>query len=1001
MSVSSSKTPGRKAKVGGKHPGRGRRASGAGRRGGADRAGSAKKVATPSPRPRAGRGPGKDVDAERLAGQRRDEMLASEPLTRSVFEQAADSIVLCDESGRILRASDAAIELCAGNPLMAPFAQAFPLELSGAPRGGPTVVAQAMSGKDVRAAAATLRRADGSTVDLLVNAKRIRGTGRRLVGCVVTLADVSQRRRTEEALHEKETLLQSFFDSADILRGIVEIAVEDVLFISVNTAAAGLYGRPPGEIVGQWASALGVPADIVAFWLERYRESQRRNEVVRFEILRPVGDQQLWFSAFVTFLGIGPAGRPRFAYVMIDVTEHKRAEQALQDMKRELELRVRERTAELAGAMTALERERRRFHDVLEMLPAYVILLSPDYRVPMANRFFEERFGKSEGRRCYEYLFGRTTPCESCESFKSLETGKPHRWEWTGPDGRDYDIYDFPFSDADGSPLVMEMGLDVTDKKRAEAAAQRERKRLFDVLETLPAMICLLTPDHRVAFGNRSFRERFGEPGGRHCHEQCFGRPAPCEFCESYRVFETGRPHRWELQVPGGDTVIEASAFPFADVDGSPLILEMKVDITERKRTEAALRDLNDTLERRVAERTAELQRANQQLEESDHRKNDFLAVLSHELRNPLMPISNSLYVLKHATPGGEQAGKAIEVIGRQVGYLSHLVNDLLDLTRVARNKIQLQREPTDLRDIVRRSVEDQRSLFDAGGVRLDVTLPTAPVLVDADATRLAQVVGNLLQNAAKFTRRGGGTSVALTRDQAHGQAIVRVRDSGVGMAPETIAMLFQPFVQAEQTLDRTKGGLGLGLALVKGLVELHGGEVSARSEGLGRGSEFMVRLPLDDRTGAQPQPSAPSRPARTRRVLIIEDNHDAAVSLREALELDGHEVQVAHDGREGVALALAFLPEVVLCDIGLPQMDGYQVARALRAEGHCQDALLVALSGYALPEDQQRAVDAGFDRHLAKPPSLEMLKEILAHAPYEASDSQSITAPMPLESGR
>ena len=936
------------------------------------------------------------MDAERLAGQRRDEMLASEPLTRSVFEQAADSIVLCDESGRILRASDAAIELCAGNPLMAPFAQAFPLELSGAPRGGPTVVAQAMSGKDVRAAAATLRRADGSTVNLLVNAKRIRGTGKRLLGCVVTLADVSQRRRTEEALHEKETLLQSFFDSADILRGIVEITAEDVLFISVNTAAAGLYGRPPGEIVGQWASALGVSADIVAFWLERYRESQRRNEVVRFEILRPVGDQQLWFSAFVTFLGIGPAGRPRFAYVMIDVTEHRRAEQAMQDMKHELELRVRERTAELAGAMTALERERRRFHDVLEMLPAYVILLSPDYRVPMANRFFEERFGKSEGRRCYEYLFGRTAPCETCESFKSLETGKPHRWEWTGPDGRDYDIYDFPFSDADGSPLVMEMGLDVTDKKRAEAAAQRERKRLFDVLETLPAMICLLTPDHRVAFGNRSFRERFGESDGRHCHEQCFGRPAPCDFCESYRVFETGRPHRWELQVPGGDTVIEASAFPFADVDGSPLILEMKVDITERKRTEAALRDLNDTLERRVAERTAELQRANQQLEESDHRKNDFLAVLSHELRNPLMPISNSLYVLKHATPGGEQAGKAIEVIGRQVGYLSHLVNDLLDLTRVARNKIQLQREPTDLRDIVRRSVEDQRSLFDAGGVRLDVTLPTAPVLVDADATRLAQVVGNLRRTPPSSPGAGAGLGRA---DQGPGaRAGHRARAGfrgrhGAGDHCHALSAVRAGRADPRSHQGWPRSGLGPG-------------QRPGRAA-WGRGQRAERRAGQRQRIHGAAAAGRPNRGAAAAIGAESSRSHPPGPHHRGQSRC-GRELtrgararwargpgRARRPGRRGAGPGL--LPEVVLCDIGLPQMDGYQVARALRAEGHCQDALLVALSGYALPEDLQRAVDAGFDRHLAKPPSLEMLKEILAHAPREARDSESITAPMPI----
>ncbi|MGD9777726.1 MAG: histidine kinase dimerization/phosphoacceptor domain -containing protein, partial [Methanosarcina sp.] len=259
-----------------------------------------------------------------------------------------------------------------------------------------------------------------------------------------------------------------------------------------------------------------------------------------------------------------------------DINERKKPEEAL----KENEARCKVDEAVKAG--------REQLNRLLDILPAYVVLLSPDYQVPFANHFFEEHFGKSEGRRCYEYLFQRVEPCENCETYKVLKTGLPHRWEWTGPDGRNYDIYDYPFKDSDGSTLILEVGIDITETKQAHAAVQAERQRLFDVLETLPAMICLLVPDYHVAFANRSFREKFGESGGRRCHEYRHGLAEPCEFCESYKVLETGQPHHWEVTIPDG-SVIDVYDFPFTDVDGSPMILKMDVDITERKKAEEAL----------------------------------------------------------------------------------------------------------------------------------------------------------------------------------------------------------------------------------------------------------------------------------------------------------------------------------------------------------------------------------------------------------------------------
>jgi two-component system CheB/CheR fusion protein len=413
------------------------------------------------------------------------------------------------------------------------------------------------------------------------------------------------------------------------------------------------------------------------------------------------------------------------------------------------------------------------------------------------------------------------------------------------------------------------------------------------------------------------------------------------------------------------------SDYTDSDVQIVSHLADVAWTIIERKRTEQALQE-SETRYRKAAETLAEV----------DRNKNQFMAVLSHELRNPLAPITNSLYILDHAVPGGEQANRAQAVIGRQVGQLARLVDDLLDVTRISHNKIPLQRQRLDLNELVRRTLEDHRPQFEANEVLIELAPAPKPVLVSGDRNRLAQVVGNLLQNAAKFTGPGGRVRAIVSVDSEGKLAVVRVADTGVGMAPEMLARLFQPFSQADATLDRSKGGLGLGLALVKGLVELHGGTISAHSAGLGQGAEFVVRLPLALEETATDAPALPRAPGGRRRVLIIEDNIDAADSLREALEFSEHEVEVAYNGPAGIAKARKYKPEVVFCDIGLPGMDGFDVARAFRADDALRGTYLVALSGYAQPEDVLRASEAGFDQHLAKPPSLERLEQALAHVP-------------------
>lgn len=423
------------------------------------------------------------------------------------------------------------------------------------------------------------------------------------------------------------------------------------------------------------------------------------------------------------------------------------------------------------------------------------------------------------------------------------------------------------------------------------------------------------------------------------------------------QVLTTGEPVSYENRSRG--RVFAVSLFR---VDGKTLA-QTGTDITERRRAEEALRA------------------AYAQLVEADRRKNEFLAVLSHELRNPLAPINNSLTILDRSVPGSDQARRAQAVIGRQVGHMGRLIDDLLDVSRVSQGKIQLQRETFELGQLAQRVVEDHRATFANAGVQLDCNPASEPMWLTADSTRIAQVIGNLLGNAVKFTPHGG--RVVLTLEQRDGTALLSVRDNGLGMTAAVIERMFQPFMQADETLDRSRGGLGLGLALVKGLVELHGGSVGAVSEGPGRGAEFTIKLPLD----VAPERATPAptmHPVSRRKILVIEDNVDAADSLKEVLELSGHDVQVAYNGPEGITKAREFRPDVVLSDIGLPGMDGYQVARAFRADAALRRMFLVALTGYASPEDSQRATEAGFQRHLAKPLSLQALEDLLAEPASE-----------------
>ena len=419
-----------------------------------------------------------------------------------------------------------------------------------------------------------------------------------------------------------------------------------------------------------------------------------------------------------------------------------------------------------------------------------------------------------------------------------------------------------------------------------------------------------------------------------------------------------------EMRVPWPDGTVRWVASRgrayYDDAGRAVRMTGMSLDISDRKRAEEALLE------------------ANELLKQADRRKDEFLAILSHELRNPLAPIRNSIHLLNHGAVSADRGRRALDVIARQVDHLTRLVEDLLEARRISLGKMRLRRRRMDLAEAVRETVEDIRPLFVKRQLSLELESPAGPCWVDGDPTRLSQVIANLLHNAAKFTDAGGHVRVVLEIDG--GTARLRVADDGVGVAPGLLQTLFEPFVQGERTLDRSRGGLGLGLALVRGIVELHGGTAAVRSAGIGKGTEFAVALPTATAAVSSATAERAASRAGARRVLVVEDSEDAAESLRDVLEVEGgHEVRVAADGAAGLEAVKDFHPDVVLCDLGLPVVDGYEVARRLRRSGDAGGALLVALSGYASSDDVERCIQAGFHHHLAKPADVDALLRLIS----------------------
>jgi PAS domain S-box-containing protein len=771
----------------------------------------------------------------------------------------------------------------------------------------------------------------------------------------------------DEALRASEEKLSAIFDKASFAIALARLP--DGVVVDVNEAWVAMYGYTRREAIGKTSAQLGIN-----------RSSDKRARLfAEIERRGSIRDRELYFftkSGARRHIAINVdlvelLGQKYMLSTMQDITERKLAEKE----RKQLVVRLRDVAAKA-------NRDRAQFEAVFQAIRDAVFVLDMQGNTIHASQgeiTVEGASGTQEPSVAammsdYEVseLDGQLlTPAEwpvsrvlRGESFRDVEfhcRRKDSGQEWI-----------FSFS---GTPVRNEHGMqvlavlvtrDITDRKRAEHALRQSEQRLEMALHSARMVAFVWDPIADQMDFSGDFAAIYGRPPFTRA-EDGFGLIHPDDRARHRATVEKavreGGAYVIEFRIvrPDNGAVVwieDRSNVILDDTGRVKLVAGTAVDISQRKQMEQA--------------------------RDTDRRKTEFLAVLSHELRNPLASIKNSVYVLDHASPGGDQARRAQGIIGRQVDQLHRLVDDLMDVTRITRARIQLKMERLELNELLGRVVEDHRSIFDKREVELALSPATLPLFVNADPNRLAQIVGNLLQNAAKFTDHGGSTIVSLAADSESSVAVIRVVDTGVGIDPQMLPRLFEPFTQADSSLDRTQGGLGLGLALVKGLIELHGGDVTVQS-GIGEGTEFVVRLPLASIEVAASPPSSPRRTRKRRRVLIIEDNVEAAASLREVLEFGNHHVEIACDGLEGLEKARTVRPEFVLCDIGLPGMNGYDVARAFRADQELNGMYLVALSGYAQPEDVRRASEARFDQHLAKPVSFERLEGILQGPRSEA----------------
>jgi PAS domain S-box-containing protein len=655
-------------------------------------------------------------------------------------------------------------------------------------------------------------------------------------------------------------------------------------------------------------------------------------------------------------------------------------------LKENQELRRRLAVAEQALAVSVEPGEKLarlpvndvRFREILDALPAAVYTTDAEGIITHFNPAAVDLAGRvpevGVEKWCVTWKLlrpdGTPLPHDECPMAVCLKEGRVVRGEEAiaeRPDGtrRRFEAFPTPLFDETGKMVAgVNMLVDVTERRQADEV----RALLAAIVDSSDDAIVSKNLDAIITSWNAGAERLFGYTAAEMIGKSVTLLIPPERQDEEPRIlsrlkrgervdhFDTVR-----IRKDGSPIEVSLTISPIRDADGR-IIGASKIarDITERRRLDQALRD-------------------------ADRRKDEFLATLAHELRNPLAPIRNAVQILQAKGPPLPELSWARGVIDRQVLLMSRLLEDLLDVSRIARNKLELRNARVPLAPIIETALETSRPLIERGGHKLVVDLPPEPLILEADSMRLAQVFANLLNNAAKYTEHGG--AIRLTARRLGDEVSISVRDNGIGISPEMLPLLFEIFTQATPALDRSQGGLGVGLSLVKGLVELHRGRVEAHSDGPGHGSEFIVRLPLaasESRSvGHSTSRNGKPRPTTGRRILVVDDNRDGADSLAMLLEAQGHDVTVAYDGKHAIQSAEVLRPDLTLLDIGMPGLDGHETCRRIREQPWGQDLVLIALTGFGQEEDRRRTLESGFDHHLVKPlhpDDLERILSLLAH---------------------
>ena len=789
------------------------------------------------------------------------------------------------------------------------------------------------------------------------SAAPIRNSNGSLLGVVLIFRDVTEQRRNEQEVRQSEARKAAILETA--LDCIITMDHEGKV-VEFNPAAENTFGYCRVDVIGRQLADIIIPPSL----RERHYQGMSHylatgegpvlGKRIELPALRADGTE---FPVELAITRIPTPGPPLFTAYLRDISERKRLEESLRASEG-------------------------RFRGLMEQAPFSVQVFAPDGRTVRVNRAWEELWGVTLDQIAgYNILADEQLESKGVLSYiRQAFAGEPafipaiqYDPNKTIPDqSRHHDpvrwvaAVAYPLKDDAGK--VREVVLvhdDITDQRRAEAALRESEEKLRLLANTIPQLAWMAQPDGYIFWYNRRWYEYTGTTleqmegwGWQSVHDP---EVLPKVLERWKGSIASGEPFDMVFPLKGADEQFRpflTRVNPLRDEDGRILYwFGTNTDISGIKRMEEALRD-------------------------ADRRKDEFLATLAHELRNPLAPIRNSLQILKLPRVDVATVQQTRDMMERQVHHLVRLVDDLLDVSRVMRGKIELRKEPVELATVVARAVETAQPLIEVQGHRLDLSLPSESLLLDADPVRLSQVVGNLLTNSAKYTEANG--HIWLTARREGDQAVLRVRDDGIGIAPDMLPHVFELFVQVDHASTKAQGGLGIGLTLVKNLVEMHNGTVEARSEGLGKGSEFIVRLPLmvqERQPKEKDNGELQQEPARSsgHRLLVVDDNQDAAISLAMLLRLQGHEVRVAHSGPVALEMTKAYAPDVVFLDIGMPGMDGYEVARRLRQQPGLENVVLAALTGWGQQEDRRRTSEAGFNHHLVKPPDPKALENVLA----------------------